>query len=118
MTRIGTRFYFARNGCGWDSRRMELLERADRLFIGELPIEEHHPFATSGELAEVVPGVAFVDAFANSAAVETGDGLVVVDTSGVFTPRPSTPRCASGRAAGSTRRSSPTGTSTTCSAST
>ena len=63
---------------------MELLERADRLFIGELPIEEHHPFATSGELAEVVPGVAFVDAFANSAAVETGDGLVVVDTSGVF----------------------------------
>src|SRR5436190_7760371 len=84
MTRIGTRFYFARNGCGWDSRRMELLERADRLFIGELPIEEHHPFATSGELAEVVPGVAFVDAFANSAAVETGDGLVVVDTSDVF----------------------------------
>jgi alkyl sulfatase BDS1-like metallo-beta-lactamase superfamily hydrolase len=62
----------------------DLLELADRLFTGELPIEEHHPFSTSGELAEVVPGVAFVDAFANSAAVETGEGLVVVDTSGVF----------------------------------
>ena len=48
------------------------------------PIESHHPFASSGQLAEVQPGLAFVDAFANSAAVDTDDGLVVVDTSGVF----------------------------------
>src|SRR5438270_147742 len=41
-------------------------------------------FASSGELAEVQPRLAFVDAFANSAAVDTEDGLVVVDTSGVF----------------------------------
>ena len=38
----------------------------------------------AGELAEVQPGLAFVDAFANSSAVDTDDGLVVVDTSGVF----------------------------------
>jgi alkyl sulfatase BDS1-like metallo-beta-lactamase superfamily hydrolase len=63
---------------------MDLLELADKLFTGELPIEAHHPFASSGEMAEVQPGLAFVDAFANSAAVETADGLVVVDTSGVF----------------------------------
>ena len=63
---------------------MELLELADKLFTGELPIEAHHPFASSGEMAEVQPGLAFVDAFANSAAVDTDDGLVVVDTSGVF----------------------------------
>ena len=63
---------------------MELLEIADRLFTGELPITAHHPFTASGELAEVRPGVAFVDSFANSAAVATGDGLVVVDTGGVF----------------------------------
>jgi len=63
---------------------MDLLELADKLFTGEAPIEAHHPFQTSGELAEVQPGLAFVDAFANSAAVDTEDGLVVVDTSGVF----------------------------------
>jgi alkyl sulfatase BDS1-like metallo-beta-lactamase superfamily hydrolase len=62
----------------------DLLDLADRLFTGALPIAEHHPFATSGALAEVQPRVAFVDAFANSAAVDTSDGLVVVDTSGVF----------------------------------
>ena len=44
---------------------MELLEIADRLFTGELPITAHHPFTASGELAEVRPGVAFVDSFAN-----------------------------------------------------
>ncbi len=63
---------------------MELLDLADRLFTGALPIEAHHPFASSGQMAEVQPGLAFVDAFANSAAVDTADGLVVVDTSGVF----------------------------------
>ncbi len=63
---------------------MELLELADKLFTGELPIEAHHPFASSGQMAEVQPGLAFVDAFANSSAVDTAAGLVVVDTSGVF----------------------------------
>jgi alkyl sulfatase BDS1-like metallo-beta-lactamase superfamily hydrolase len=63
---------------------MDLLELADGLFTGELPIEAHHPFASSGEMAEVQPGLAFVDAFANSSAVDTPDGLLVVDTSGVF----------------------------------
>jgi alkyl sulfatase BDS1-like metallo-beta-lactamase superfamily hydrolase len=65
----------------------DLLELADRLFTGDLPIESHHPFASSGKLAEVEPRVAFVDAFANSAAVDTDDGLVVVDTSGFLHAR-------------------------------
>src|SRR3954447_22822512 len=63
---------------------MDLLELADGLFTGELPIEAHHPFASSGQMAEVQPGLAFVDAFANSSAVDTPDGLMIVDTSGVF----------------------------------
>jgi glyoxylase-like metal-dependent hydrolase (beta-lactamase superfamily II) len=62
----------------------DLLDLADKLFTGAAPIEAHHPFASSGELAEIGPGLVFVDAFANSAAVDTDDGLVVVDTSGVF----------------------------------
>jgi alkyl sulfatase BDS1-like metallo-beta-lactamase superfamily hydrolase len=62
----------------------DLLELADRLYTGATPIEEHHPFRGAGELAEVQPGAAFVQAFANSAVFATPDGLVVVDTSGVF----------------------------------
>jgi alkyl sulfatase BDS1-like metallo-beta-lactamase superfamily hydrolase len=61
---------------------MDLLQLADQLFTGEATTERHHPFASSGELVEVLPRLAFVDAFANSAAVDTDDGLVVVDTSG------------------------------------
>ena len=41
----------------------------------------------SGTMAEVQPRVAFVDAFANSSVVDTDDGLVAVDTSGVFHAR-------------------------------
>ena len=63
---------------------MELLEKADRLFSGDLTTADNHPLTRpSGELAEVQPGLAFVDAFANSAVADTEAGLVVVDTSGV-----------------------------------
>src|SRR5689334_6459535 len=62
----------------------DLLELADQLFTGAAPIESHHPFASSGQSAEIQAGLVFVDAFANSSAVDTDDGLVVVDTSGVF----------------------------------
>jgi alkyl sulfatase BDS1-like metallo-beta-lactamase superfamily hydrolase len=63
---------------------VELLDLADKLYTGELPIEAHHPFSSSGQMAEVQEGLVFVDAFANAAAVDTPDGLVMVDTSGVF----------------------------------
>jgi alkyl sulfatase BDS1-like metallo-beta-lactamase superfamily hydrolase len=62
----------------------DILDLADKLFTGELPIGSHHPFSSSGQLAEIQDGVAFVDAFANSAVVDTDAGLVAVDTSGVF----------------------------------
>jgi glyoxylase-like metal-dependent hydrolase (beta-lactamase superfamily II) len=61
----------------------DLLETADRLFTGELAIEEHHPFRLFGELAELDRG-AFVAAFANSSALATEAGLLVVDTSSTF----------------------------------
>lgn len=62
----------------------DLLELADGIFSGRIPIESHHPFLTSGGRAEVQPGLLFVDAFANCSVVETPDGLVAVDTSGPF----------------------------------
>ncbi|HEX5614695.1 MAG TPA: alkyl sulfatase dimerization domain-containing protein [Acidimicrobiia bacterium] len=62
----------------------DLLELADGLFTGTIPVEDHHPFASSGQLAEVQPGLVFIDAFANCSAIDTDDGLVAVDTSGRF----------------------------------
>jgi alkyl sulfatase BDS1-like metallo-beta-lactamase superfamily hydrolase len=63
---------------------LDILELADKLYTGEAPIASHHPFSSSGTMAEVQPRVAFVDAFANSSVVDTDDGLVAIDTSGVF----------------------------------
>jgi alkyl sulfatase BDS1-like metallo-beta-lactamase superfamily hydrolase len=66
---------------------MDLLELANDLFTGAVPIASHHPMAPSGELVEIAPGVAFVESFANSSVVDTDDGLVVVDTSSQITAR-------------------------------
>jgi alkyl sulfatase BDS1-like metallo-beta-lactamase superfamily hydrolase len=66
---------------------VDVLQLADDLFTGRRPISDHHPFTASGALAEVRPGVAFVDSFANAAIVDTGDGLVMVDTGGMFHAR-------------------------------
>jgi alkyl sulfatase BDS1-like metallo-beta-lactamase superfamily hydrolase len=58
-----------------------VLDLADRLWRGEADIREHHPFRlVSAEVEEVGDGVAFVPSFANVSAVQTSDGLVLVDT--------------------------------------
>ena len=62
----------------------DVLETADRLFTGELDPADHHPFSQFGDLAEISATTAFVAAFANAAAFDTDDGLVVVDTSSPF----------------------------------
>jgi alkyl sulfatase BDS1-like metallo-beta-lactamase superfamily hydrolase len=62
----------------------ELLDRSDRILRGEAAIEDHHPFRPSNVLDEVGEGTAFVESFANVAALATDDGLVLVDTGSVF----------------------------------
>src|SRR5881275_2845387 len=64
-----------------------VLELADRLWRGEVSIEEHHPFAPSGELVEVGDRTAFVASFANVSAFASDDGLVLVDTGSAFLAR-------------------------------
>src|SRR3954453_12442048 len=59
---------------------IEVADRLWRLWGGESSIEDHHPIAMSGDLAEVTDGVAFVPSFANVSAVATNDGLLLVDT--------------------------------------
>jgi alkyl sulfatase BDS1-like metallo-beta-lactamase superfamily hydrolase len=60
----------------------DILTIADRMWRGELAVQDRHPVSghNLGELAEVGDGVAFVPSFANVSAIATGDGLVLVDT--------------------------------------
>jgi alkyl sulfatase BDS1-like metallo-beta-lactamase superfamily hydrolase len=60
---------------------------ADRLWRGEMAIEDHHPFSHMGGLAEVADGVAFLPSFANVSAFTTDDGLLLVDTGSAFAAR-------------------------------
>jgi alkyl sulfatase BDS1-like metallo-beta-lactamase superfamily hydrolase len=64
-----------------------LLEIADRMWRGEISIEERHPFSATGALAEIANGTAFVSTFANVSAFATEAGLVLVDTGSPFTAR-------------------------------
>lgn len=63
----------------------DALQMADDLWNGRVTTERFHPvgLASSG-LAEVADGVAFVPSFANVSAVDTEDGLVLVDTGSSF----------------------------------
>jgi alkyl sulfatase BDS1-like metallo-beta-lactamase superfamily hydrolase len=61
-----------------------LLDLSARILAGEAAIEDHHPFSPTNELEEVADGVAMVSSFANVAAVDTGDGLCLLDTGSVF----------------------------------
>ena len=57
-----------------------VLDLSDRLWRGEVRIEDHHPIAYTGSLEEMGPGIGFLPSLANVSAFATGDGLVLVDT--------------------------------------
>jgi len=68
----------------------DVLRLAERLFTGEIAVDDHNPVAAPRmEIVEVADGVAFVNSFANVSAFTTGDGLVLVDTGSPFTARTS-----------------------------
>lgn len=60
---------------------------ADKLWRGEHRTSdpEHHPFAVLDALEELTPAVGFYKAFSNITAVDTEDGVVLIDT-GSFHP--------------------------------
>lgn len=62
------------------AERPDVLDIADRLWTGALSTSEAHPLQTWGGLAEVADGVAFTPSFANVSALDTDDGLFLVDT--------------------------------------
>ncbi len=59
----------------------QVRDLAERLWSGA----EEHPFTTLAGLEEYGPGLAFVSSFANVVALDTREGLVLVDTSSFFT---------------------------------
>src|SRR5215469_13009238 len=68
----------------------DILQVADRLWRGDVPITRFHPVGHSGALAglaEICDDVAFVPAFGNVTAIRTADGLVLVDTGSEFAAR-------------------------------
>jgi alkyl sulfatase BDS1-like metallo-beta-lactamase superfamily hydrolase len=75
----------------------DMLALAEQVWRGDV---QYHPFRGAGTQCEVADGVAFVHGFSNVTAIDTDDGLVLVDTGTVhladvmhdavrrFTPRP------------------------------
>ncbi|MFP3901939.1 MAG: alkyl sulfatase dimerization domain-containing protein [Acidimicrobiia bacterium] len=63
------------------------LELTDRLWRGDVSVDEVHPVLSGGELDEVAPGIGFVPAFGNVTAVKAGDALALVDTGNAFSAR-------------------------------
>jgi alkyl sulfatase BDS1-like metallo-beta-lactamase superfamily hydrolase len=63
---------------------MSILDLADRLWTGETSVKDHHPFSINSGIEEVAPRTGFVPSFANVAAFDTDDGLVLVDTGSSF----------------------------------
>lgn len=57
-----------------------VLDLSDKLWRGEIGIEQAHPFSLIGPVEELADGVAFVPSFANVSALRTDDGLLLVDT--------------------------------------
>ena len=62
----------------------DLLDRADRLWKGEIDMARVSPMNHSGEIAEVAARTAFVPSFGNVSAFDTDDGLVLIDTGSRF----------------------------------
>ena len=58
-----------------------LLDLSDQLLTGARDVSDHHPLnmASPARLEELGPGLAFVESFCNVIAVETDQGLVMVD---------------------------------------
>lgn len=58
----------------------DLLERAERMWLGKARGDDGSPLSGAMELAEVAAGTAFLSGFGNVSAFRTPEGLVLVDT--------------------------------------
>ena len=63
---------------------MDLESLSDAYWRGESGANQPNPMAASGHLSEVAPGITFLASFGNCTAIDTDDGLVMVDTGSQF----------------------------------
>lgn len=59
-----------------------LTEHSNRLLTGQDTVKGMFPMTPLNQLEEVVDGVAAISSFANVAVIDSGDGLVLIDTGG------------------------------------
>ena len=52
---------------------------AEQLWNGDPAVARHHPWSALQEVEELEPGLAFVSSFANVTALDTAEGLVLID---------------------------------------
>ena len=62
----------------------KILEVAEALWTGELDVYSHHPFGPPYGVEPICPGVWFYKGFAGTVAVETEQGLVMIDPAAMF----------------------------------
>src|SRR5450432_1960472 len=67
------------------ARMSRLQDRSDALWTGAVRADHTTIVSGFGPLEEVLPGLAFVESFANVTALDTGDGLVIFDTGSPMT---------------------------------
>jgi glyoxylase-like metal-dependent hydrolase (beta-lactamase superfamily II) len=60
-------------------------EMAEKLWSGELSTAEFHPLTSFFGIEELAGDLAFISSFANVAAIDSGDGLILIDTGTHFT---------------------------------
>ncbi|MGH9252691.1 MAG: hypothetical protein ACRD0W_24720, partial [Acidimicrobiales bacterium] len=63
------------------------LEVTDKLWTGEITVEQVHPVVVNSDLDEIAPGLAFITAFGNVTGVVADGALVLVDTGSQFLAR-------------------------------
>jgi alkyl sulfatase BDS1-like metallo-beta-lactamase superfamily hydrolase len=59
---------------------VDVLALADKLWTGEVPIEDVHPISFSGDLTEIADGIAFLPSFANVSLFSADGSLTLIDT--------------------------------------
>ena len=63
------------------------IELADRLWRGDVSVDDHHPMAHMGHIEDVADRTAFLPSFANVSALATDEGLLLVDTGSQLTAK-------------------------------
>lgn len=65
-----------------------LREMSEKLLAGTASVEQHNPMAPLLSMEEVAAGVCFVSSFANVTAIDTAEGLLLIDTGSFFLAAP------------------------------